>query len=194
MRTLPSTIAAKLTAAAELFAERGVDETKMEDVAQATGVPKATLYYYFAGKEELLAHLLADALQAISDAVHVALDGPGVAADRLRGVVAAQVDVMNDHPAVCRALLSELGRAGRIPEIAEAIADAYYRPVARVLAEGAADGSLRPVDDHDDALMAVFGAVTIMGLHHLVRGERIPAAAVERVTDLLMRGLGPVAS
>lgn len=190
MRTLPSNIAGKLGAAAELFAEQGLDQTKMEDVAHVTGVGKTTLYYYFASKEELLAHLLADALRAIADAVEVALDGPGSAAHRLEGVIEAQVRVMNDHPAVCRALLSELGRAGRIPEIADAIAAAYYQPVARLLAEGAADGSLRTVEDDADALMAVFGAVTITGLHYLVRGEPIPAVTVTRTASLLLDGLG----
>ncbi len=29
----------------------------MEDLAEVTGVPKATLYYYFEGKEAILAHL-----------------------------------------------------------------------------------------------------------------------------------------
>jgi AcrR family transcriptional regulator len=194
MRTLPSSIAAKLGAAAELFAERGLDQTKMEDVAQATGVGKTTLYYYFTGKDDLLSYLLADALRAIAGAVEVAEAGTGSGAARLEAVIAAQLRVMNEHPAVCRALLSELGRAGRVPEIAEAIAAAYYEPVARVLAEGAADGSLRSGHDHEDALMAIFGAVTITGLHHLVRGEPIPDSAGRRVTAILMGGLAAPAT
>jgi AcrR family transcriptional regulator len=161
----------------------------MEDVAQITGVPKATLYYYFAGKEEILAHLLADTLRAIADAVAIALEVDGTAAARLQRLIDAQLRVMNEHPTVCRALLSELGRAGRIPEIASAIEAAYYAPVAQVLAEGTADGSLRAVEDTADAVMAIFGAVTITGLHHLVRGDDIPEGAAAGVTALLMHGL-----
>lgn len=189
MRSLPSTIASKLTSAAELFAERGLDQTKMEDVAQATGVPKATLYYYFAGKEEILAHLLSDTLQAITDAVAIALEADGDAANRLHGVIDAQLRVMNDHPSACRALISELGRAGRMPEIVVALDTAYYGPVAQVLAEGAADGSLRRVGDVGEAVAAIFGAVTITGLHHLVQGKPIPTTAAAHVTALLMHGL-----
>ena len=47
LRTLPDGMREKVLVAAELFAEFGLDATKMEDVAAATGVPKATLYYYF---------------------------------------------------------------------------------------------------------------------------------------------------
>ena len=51
MREIPSQIADRLSAAAELFAERGLNDTKIEDIAAATGIAKATLYYYyFAGQ------------------------------------------------------------------------------------------------------------------------------------------------
>lgn len=189
MRPVRSTIAVKLTKAAELFAERGLDQAKMEDVAEATGVPKATLYYYFAGKEQILAHLLGDTLHVMADAVAVALDEPGSGADRLRAVIDAQLTVMGEQPAVCRALISELGRAGRIPEIAAAIEAAYYTPVARVLTEGAADGSLRVVESTSEAVMVIFGSVTITGLHCLVRDEGIPVEAASRIVALLMHGL-----
>jgi TetR/AcrR family transcriptional regulator len=189
VRPVPSTIAAKLARAAELFANRGLDQAKIEDVAEATGVPKATLYYYFTGKEEILAHLLAETLQNTADAVAVALDQPGSGADRLRAVIDAQLAVMAEQPAVCRALISELGRAGRIPEIASAIEAAYYTPVAQVLAEGAADGSLKAVESTSEAVMVIFGAVTITGLHYLVRDEGLPDEAAPRIAALLMHGL-----
>jgi TetR/AcrR family transcriptional regulator len=189
MRQVPSSVAAKLAHAAELFAERGLEQVKIDDVAQVTGLAKATLYYYFAGKEDMLAFLLADALRSMADAVAIALDHEGSAAERLPRVIDAQLQVMREQPAVCRALLSELGRAGRIPEIAVAIQAAYYTPVATVLVDGAADGSLRAVDDVAEAVMAIFGAVTIAGLHYLVRDEPIPPGVGQRLADLLLQGI-----
>jgi TetR/AcrR family transcriptional regulator len=189
MRQVPSSVAAKLARAAELFSERGLEQVKIDDVAQATGLAKATLYYYFAGKEDMLAFLLADALRSMADAVAIALDHEGSAAERLPRVIDAQLQVMREQPAVCRALLSDLGRAGRIPEIAAAIETAYYRPVATVLQDGAKDGSLRQVDDTAEAVMAIFGAVTVAGLHYLVRDEVIPPDVAPRLASLLLRGI-----
>jgi AcrR family transcriptional regulator len=190
MRVVPSSIAQKLTPAAELFAERGLDQTKIDDVAEATGVPKATLYYYFAGKEDLLAFLLRDTLAAMADAVAIAVDGGGDARSRLAGVLAAQLGVMAEHPAVCRALIADLGRAGRIPDIARAIADAFYRPIERLLREGAEEGSLRAIADPTSAAVAIFGAVTISGLSHLVLAGDVPVReAASQLTDLLLCGL-----
>lgn len=192
MREVPTTIAQKLGPAAALFADRGLDQTKMEDVASATGVPKATLYYYFSGKEDLLAFLLRDALTAVADAVAIAVDGEGDARQRLTRVLAAQLDVMADQPAVCRALIADLGRAGRIPDIAQAIADAFYRPVERLLREGAEEQSLRALADPTTAAVAIFGAVTISGLSHLVLGGGVPVRqVVAQLSDLLLAGLDP---
>lgn len=190
MRPVPTSIAQRLTTAAELFAERGLDQTKIEDVAEATGITKATLYYYFSGKEELLAFLLRDTLVAIADAVAIAVEGDGTARQRLIAVLTAQLDVMAQQPAVCRALIADLGRAGRIPDIAQALADAFYVPVERLLREGATEGSLRDVDDPFAIAVAIFGAVTITGLAHLVLAGGIAVdEVVARLTELLLVGL-----
>lgn len=191
MRAVPVQIAARLPAAAELFADRGVESTKIEDVAAATGVPKATLYYYFSGKEEILAFLFSDVLRHVADAVAMAAGGGGSARDRLVGVVRAQLAVMAEQPAVCRALTGELGRAGRVPALASAIRAAYHAPVVELLREGGEDGSLAQVADVDAAALMVFGAVTVTGLSHLLAGGSIGVDdATAALTAVLLDGLG----
>lgn len=193
MRPVPGQIAARLTAAAELFADRGVDNTKIEDVAAATGVAKATLYYYFAGKEEILAFLLQDTLALIADEVAIAVQTPGTsAAERLTAVIRAQLTVMSAQPDVCRALIGDLGRAGRVPDIAAAMQSAYYEPVEALLAEGARDGSLVPQPHPVAAAAALFGAVTITGLMYLVADHPLdPRAVTEAVLAVVLTGLSP---
>lgn len=190
MRTVPSQIAARLPAAAELFADRGLDSTKIEDVAAATGIPKATLYYYFSGKEEILAFLLNDALLRVADEVAIAVQSDDTAAQRLADVIRAQLRVMADQPAVCRALVGDLGRAGRMPAIAEMINAAYYQPVEALLLEGAADGTLLEQAHPEAVAMAIFGAVTISALSYLVTNQPLDEARISRaVTDLILDGL-----
>ena len=190
MRPLPRSIAAKLVKAADLIAERGLDQTKIEDLAQVTSTPKATLYYYFTGKEEILVFLLRDLLEQVALAVGKASDSAGTARDRLSAVVRAQLDVMAAQPSVWRALVADLGRAGRLPEIAAGIANAYYRPVQRLLDEGADDGSLRAVEDSTATAMAIFGAATVVALHHLMAGRRLdPAALARQINELVLEGV-----
>jgi AcrR family transcriptional regulator len=47
-----------LATAADLFAARGYGQTSMQDLADATGILKGSLYYYFASKEEVLFQVL----------------------------------------------------------------------------------------------------------------------------------------
>ena len=87
MRKIPRQISDRLPAAADLFAEKGLNDSKIEDVAAVTGVPKATLYYYFAGKEDILAFLLEDLLKDIFDAVTAIVHTGGTGAERLELVI-----------------------------------------------------------------------------------------------------------
>jgi AcrR family transcriptional regulator len=187
---LPATIASKLYGAAELIAERGITDAKMDDIAEASGIPRATLYYYFTGKDEILAFLLNDMLQTIGGEVAAAVGTPGTARERLEAAVRAQIAVMLEQPAACRALVGDLGRATRLPELAHALQDAFQRPIEQLLIEGAVDGSLRVQAHPEDASLAIFGAITVAGLYHAVEDTRPPGEQVaQRVLDVLMQGL-----
>jgi AcrR family transcriptional regulator len=48
-----------LNAALKLFAERGIDRTSMDAIAEMSGVSKATIYKHWADKEELLLEAMA---------------------------------------------------------------------------------------------------------------------------------------
>ena len=165
MRSLPPAMREKVLAAAELFADSGLDATKMEDIAAATGVPKATLYYYFAGKEDILAFLFHEVLDEVARAVDGAVRSGGTAADRLRAVVIAHLGVIQEYPAASRALQFDLGRAARIPLINERIEAAFRAPVRQLLDDGAEDGSLRRVEHPGVMAVAILGVVTTVGIN-----------------------------
>jgi TetR/AcrR family transcriptional regulator len=190
MRKVPPSIAERLSAAAELFAERGLNDTKIEDVAAITGIAKATLYYYFAGKEDILTFLLDDVLRHVADDVDAIVSAEGTGAERLLRVITAQLRVMAQRPAVCRALIGELGRAARMPAIAEMISAAYLQPVETLLHVGGADGSLVLVDDAEAAAIALFGAVTTSALFYLVtHGELDEVLLARTINEVLFTGL-----
>ena len=62
-------MATRVLRAGDVIAERGLDGTKIEELASITGVPKATLYYYFEGKEGILSYIFSVALDALEVAV-----------------------------------------------------------------------------------------------------------------------------
>ena len=58
-----------LEAALHLFSSKGFHDTTMEEVANAAGVAKGTIYLYFQSKEHLLLALKRDFMQGLTDAV-----------------------------------------------------------------------------------------------------------------------------
>jgi TetR/AcrR family transcriptional regulator len=194
MRKVPAKLASKLYDAAELIAERGLDGTKIDDIAEVTGIPKATIYYHLDGKNGVLEFLLGDMLDLLAGAVGVVTSGPGDARTRLEAAVVAQLAVMLEHPFLCRALLGDLGRVARLPELAVRVHATFFEPIEQLLAEGVADGSLRQVADPSTVAMSVFGAITIAGLSVAVEGPPDdPAASAARlaapISELMLNGL-----
>ena len=63
-----------LERAMELFAARGYDAVGVQEIAEAAGVTKPTLYYYFGNKEGLLRALLEGRYQALEAGIRAALD------------------------------------------------------------------------------------------------------------------------
>ncbi len=178
MRPVPADMADKLREAASSIGP-SFDEVRVDEIAEASGIPRATLYYYFRGKDEVLSFLLRSALNDLVTTVGQTVDGPGNAATRLRALVVAQLDHLGQHPGTSQLLISNLGRAGRLPDIAAQLDAGFHGPVRKLLQEGVDDGSLKPVSDPEIAASAFFGAVTSVGLRAIVVHDGV------RVDDIM---------
>lgn len=56
-------------AAVDLFAEKGFDETTVEEIAQAAGVSRRTFFRYFSSKNDLMGQGIVDYGTALSEAI-----------------------------------------------------------------------------------------------------------------------------
>lgn len=62
------------SAAEQLFMEKGIENTSMNDIAKAAGYSKATLYVYFKNKEELIGVLVLESMQKLYDYIRLAIE------------------------------------------------------------------------------------------------------------------------
>lgn len=184
---VPAPMAERLVRAADAFAEQGFRSATIDDIATVTGIPRATLYYHFRSKENVLGFLLQSMLDETTAAVEAAVASKAKTSDRLRRVIETHLTVMAANPATARLLIGNLTDA--LADIAAAIKSSFRDPVARLLAEGIDDGSFRGVDI-DRTTSALFGAVVVAGLREFVVGEGIDVAAVaDAVSTLVLEGL-----
>lgn len=174
-------MAANLHAAAETLLA-SFDDIQMSDIAAAAGIARSSLYYYFTSRDDILFYFLRAMLDELAEAAALAANGAGDPPKRLVGVVRAQLDHFNRHPAVTHWLIAQLGRPGRPADMAARIKIGFEEPVCRLLIEGAEDGSLRSLPDAGIGATALFGAVLVMGLRLLLAEGRV---AVDKVLDLL---------
>lgn len=82
------------TIASELFAERGYQSVKMEDIAEAAGVTPRAIYRHYANKQALLAHVvLGEQMPVIQVVEQLSADDSAVSvADRLTALVEVSLD------------------------------------------------------------------------------------------------------
>jgi AcrR family transcriptional regulator len=86
-----------LRAATRLFRERGFHATSMQDLAEALGMNRGSLYHYIESKDDLLWSILSSALDLLFARVEPMLTGDGEAAQRLAAGVREHLHVAADH-------------------------------------------------------------------------------------------------
>jgi TetR/AcrR family transcriptional regulator len=130
------TRAAILESAERLFAERGFSAARLEDVAEAVGIRRASLFYYFRDKAELYDAVLADVLGSLRERLASVLLGAGPLAERAEAAVSAWIDFVAARPAFARLLLREVadGSPAHEPPLARHVRP-FFELVGRVLAE-----------------------------------------------------------
>ena len=117
MKNPPEELAQKLLEASDQFVGAGFD-VSIDDVAAASGIPRATLYYYFSGRDDLLTFFINDKLERVATAIGKAAASEGSVTDRLRGVIKAVVASMAEYPSLCVELPQAVSQAGRYNDIA----------------------------------------------------------------------------
>ena len=95
-----------LACALDLFASRGFDAVGVQEVADAAGLKKPTLYHYFGSKSGLLRTLLTENFAALFDEVEKAADYQGDVTMTLSNVTNVYFEFARQNPKLYRLQLS----------------------------------------------------------------------------------------
>jgi TetR/AcrR family transcriptional regulator, cholesterol catabolism regulator len=164
-----------------LFRERGFHATSMQDLAEALGMNRGSLYHYIASKDDLLWAIVDEGFRALEERVLPLLDGDGPGTAHL-AVAAERTDEL---------VLLQMERRALSPQrLAEIVRrrDAYEAGFRRAIGDGAADGSLRPVD----VRMASIAALSLCNWFtqwYRPDGPMTPGEIAEVLTSLYLDGL-----
>lgn len=147
-----------LTAAVEVFNERGYDGTSMEDLSARLGIGKSSIYHHVQGKEDLLRLALDEALVGLEEVVKEVRAKDGPALERLELLLRSSVAVLVDRLPYVTLLLRVRGNS-EVERAALTRRRTVDRLVADLVRQAVGDGALRP--DIDPAVTArlLFGTV-----------------------------------
>lgn len=188
--------AAILSAALRIFAERGYGGARIEDIAEAAGIGKGTLYVYFPSKQALLEGVVraaADPGLAAIESIAVQAEGEPAAVIRVI-LERAKRALRNDlAPVFAKVLVAESGRA---PEISAIYRKEVMAPlialIAEVIARGVESGVFRPIDPALAARLLLAPAISTAVTLEVFGADAAgfdPDALLDTHADLFLAGL-----
>ncbi len=180
-----------LARAAKLFARRGYTGTSMNEVAEACGVTKPTLYHYVRDKQQLLLEIAAAhvaRLEALVDQVGAETHAPE---PRVRRLISAFLEVYAGSQAEHRVLTEDVrflppADRRRVLDGERKVVAAFADAIAQARPE------LRAQDLDKPLTMLLFGMMNWMFTWLKPRGELSHADMAPVVADLFFGGLGAV--
>jgi AcrR family transcriptional regulator len=169
--------------------ERGWDGLTLEQVAQAAGRARSTLWRQGLTLEVLVGALVGELSADFRDTMYPILTTGGSGRDRLERGLVALCELLDRHLPLMLATdeaFHQETAPGQPPD--------YLHPFIQFLREGAADGSLAPGDDVVEAADVAFNAVAWPYVHLRGRHGWPAERATDRVVGVVLNGLaaGPL--
>ena len=101
-----------LKAATEIFSRKGFDGTRIAEIAERSGLPKANVYYYFASKEDIYTAAISHLIESWDKALeHISPEREP--ADALGAYVRAKLEYSRRNAAESRLFANEIIRGAR---------------------------------------------------------------------------------
>jgi AcrR family transcriptional regulator len=176
MKTPPPELTERLLKVSEQLEGTEFDVT-IDEVAKLADVPRATLYYYFSGKDDLVAFFLNEKFGLVREAIADAAGSGGSVSDRLAQAMTAILVSIQQHPQLCTELSIAVKRAGNMGEVMANADRVMMTPMRELLIEGRATGELI-VDDVELTATALMGALHFVGMMHVTTTGALDAEGV----------------
>jgi AcrR family transcriptional regulator len=178
-----------IDAAAQVFSRHGIDGANMSEIADAAGVSKATIYHYFASKDEVIVALVKRVFTLDRTAVGQLRNGNGSIRDRLVAYAASLARLVNENRELFLVTGEIQARAARVPSLKSLAAGFYGEYLAvleSIIERGIAQEEVDPeVDVRAIALgyIAVIEGSMIVGHHMDVGLQESMIASVSAYID-----------
>ncbi|MGD0013330.1 MAG: TetR/AcrR family transcriptional regulator [Bryobacteraceae bacterium] len=180
-----------LEAARRVFARKGFSGATMDDIAEAAGVAKGTLYLYFSSKRRVyLAALKQGFIRLIEETERNVAAAP-TAAEKIRAFITTRIRDAEENRNFVRIYHAEFGNTGP-PHLDKELRSLYLRQaqtLEAVLREAAVEGQIRPVRA-DAAAVIVYEMTRGLVMQRLLGWSTATAEQdIDFLFELIWKGL-----
>lgn len=174
-------------AGARLFARKGYARASLQEVADALGVTKPALYYYYSSKEQLLFEIMSFVMARVLADIGEVAESDLAPFEKLREYVRRYVGFFAAHPDEHTIMATEVDSLG--PELRDVILDrqrVYLSHVRRIVSD-----IVGPGRDFDEttAAFALLGGMNWLFKWYDPQGPITPEKLVEDFARIFAHGL-----
>ncbi len=194
-RRLPDLDAVTIDAARSVVAKHGLAGLTIERLAEAAGTSRMTLHRRHITRRAVVDALQQRAAAEYATALWPALTSPSTGAERLSMALDAICVVADEHLALLAGLFAATESPFHVVDASSGndaeTHDLFVAPLARLLRDGAADGTLDHVDDPAETATVLFNVIG-WGYVHLRHAQHWPIERARRaVVSLATAALRP---
>ncbi|KWX68753.1 TetR family transcriptional regulator [Mycobacterium sp. NAZ190054] len=178
-----------LASGTTLFDKKGFGRTSMDDIAEAAGITKRTLYRYVSSKQDFLLMIHEQFLDAAESLLDKGGDNASATA-RLESFVRAYVTVIVRHQRAVRVFFDESNQL--TPEAKKSVVDrrdGFERRLREILTAGIESGEFDARIDVDVISAGIFGALASVYQWYTAAGSLPTAKLTDLLAQLVLAGL-----
>lgn len=182
-----------LIAARTVFARKGIDETRMDDIVTEAGLSKGALYWYFKSKDDIINTLFDDFFQVDMQELEEMVQSEASAEARIRIYTSTLVDAflaMSDLVPVMYEFYARGIRDEALRQSLQSYYTCYHSMIVELMQQGVQRGEFRPDTDVNAVTLGVISAIEGLFFLWIVQPIHIDLQeAAAHTLDLLMDGI-----
>jgi TetR/AcrR family fatty acid metabolism transcriptional regulator len=178
-----------MEAALRVTSRKGVSGATMQEIADAAGIAKGTLYLYFKTREDLVHRSAEHALSGLVGALGGALAEPGAFRERLRRLVQLMIGFFHENRDFLRLYLSTSQGDGGARPGRHSLYERHLRQLSAFLEEAMRKREIRPSDPERLALFVTEGINAVIRRRLADPSPPPPEQDVEWIAATLLDGV-----
>lgn len=179
-----------LDAAADVFADKGYHDARMDEIVAASKTSKGGVYHHFPSKNYIFFALIDKFTKLLEGRLRATIEKEEHGLDRVDAAINICMQTFGQHRALAKiALVQAVGLGETFEEKRREINDHFAQIIQQYLDQAVTDGSIVEIDT-EVAARAWMGALNEVVLRWVYTGNPDPERATPALRSLLLRSVG----